>query len=74
MAAFKNSTDIAIEKLETGINVISEVVAWKFKIGKIKLPMRNPAWNSDLNLVRKFALTYSSQELGIQYKTKRYEG
>lgn len=63
--AFKKSTDSAIDELKTGINVMSKVVTWKFKIGKIKLPMRNTAWNSDLNLVRKFALS-NSLKSGVQ--------
>lgn len=58
MAAFKNSTDIAREELDAGIYVTSEVVAWRLKTGKIKLPMRNPAaWNPDQNLLRKCALS-----------------
>lgn len=34
-AAFKNRTGIATEDLEAGINVMSKVFAWEFKIGKI---------------------------------------
>lgn len=34
-AAFKNRTGIATEDLEAGINVMSKVVAWEIKIGKV---------------------------------------
>lgn len=36
--------------------------------------MRNLAWNSALNVVRKFALSNSLKSAAIQCKAQRYEG